>query len=267
MIILTIASQKGGVGKTTISLNLGYSLAMRGWRTLIVDTDPQGALGLSLSQKVSNAAGLVNCLLDGTPAEEVLIRTRLSALTLLPVGRVGIERLVPYEDAVQDGALYEVLLGLESGFDLVIVDTAAGFGATTIGALCAATYLLTPVQAEPVALRSLPLLLEWVGWLRERGAALELLGVVTTMLQSDDPNSRGVAEELWSRFPAEFILEPPIPRDPAFLEATAVGVPVGLLSRNPPPVARVFDQLALNIEARLGLAVGGDDDGPIPLVD
>lgn len=266
MIILTIASQKGGVGKTTVALNLGYSLAMRNWRTLIVDTDPQGALGLSLSQKVSAAAGLVNCLLEGATAQEVIIRTRLGALSLLPVGRVGIDRLVPFEEAVQDGGLYDLLIGLESQFDLVIVDTAAGFGATTIGALCAATHLLAPVQAEPVALRSLPQLLEWVGWLRERGAALELLGVVTTMLQSDDANSRGVAEELWSRFPAEFILQPAIPRDPAFLEATAVGVPVGLLSRNPPPVARIFDQLALTVEARLGLAILGDDDGPIPLV-
>lgn len=267
MITLTIASQKGGVGKTTVALNLAFALAQRGWRTLIVDTDPQGALGLSLTPRVSASRGLVDCLLDGAAPHEVVIQTRVSQLAILPLGKLSIDRLVAYEEAVQDGRLYEVLTQLEGRYDLAILDTAAGFGATTVGALCAASYLITPVQAEPVALRSLPQLLDWIGWLRERGAPVELLGVVISMLQEEDPHSRRVAEELWERFPRELILEPPVPRDPAFLHATAAGVPVGLLSRTPPEVARVFDQLALSVEARVRLQAEGGEDGPLPFVD
>ena len=79
-ITLAVASQKGGVGKTTVALNLGYALALHGWKTLIVDVDPQGSLGLCLTRKVSSAHGLADYLLEERSLAEVVIQTRVPQL-------------------------------------------------------------------------------------------------------------------------------------------------------------------------------------------
>ncbi len=267
MNIITVASQKGGVGKTTVALNLGYALALHGWKTLIVDVDPQGSLGLCLTRKVSSAHGLADYLLEERSLAEVVIQTRVPQLQLLSVGHLTIDRVVAYEEAIQAGGLYNLIEACGSSFELVILDTASGFGPCTLGSLCASTHLLVPLQAEPAALRSFPKILEWISWLHNQNVPVQLLGVLLTMLDSGNPFSTGVAEEMKGRFPPELLLEPAVPRDSVFLEANAAGVPVGLLRRVPPPVARVFDQIATLVAARLGLRETGVQDGPLPFVD
>ena len=264
---LSIASQKGGVGKTTVALNLGYALGVRGWRTLIIDVDPQGSLGQALSRKVSAAPGLADHIVDKIPLQDTIIRTRVAGMGVLPVGRVSIDRLFAFEDAIQNGVLYQIIEKCQPDYDVIILDTASGFGPTTVGAMCASTHLLTPVQAEPIALRSLPRILEWVGWLHDKGSEIELVGILLTMLNADDPISAKISQELWSRFPQNLILSPPVPRDGTFLKANAAGVPVALLKRRPPPLTRVFDSLAGLVEEKLNLYTDDEDDEPIPFVD
>ena len=92
-----------------------------------------------------------------------------------------------------------------------------------------------------------------------------MLGLVLSMLQIDDAASRSVAEELWNLFPRELLFRTAIPRDPTFLKAGVAGVPIGLLSRRPSDMARLFEDLAREVEARLEL--GLSDDEPLPLVD
>ena len=124
-----------------------------------------------------------------------------------------------------------------------------------------------PIQAEPLALRSVGQVLEAVGRLREDSRRLSIVGFIVTMLSSRQQVSLAVAQETWSMLPVDLVLEAFVPRDEAFLVASAQGVPLGLLGKRPPPVATVFDQLAAELEPRLGLLTEESEVEPIPLLD
>lgn len=269
MLGLTIASQKGGVGKTTVALNVAFALARRGWRTLIVDTDPAGAVGLSLTKRLAEAPGLAEYLSRTQALSKVVVQTKLRELSVLPVGRVVPDEAMGFESLLADGGVLRHMMGeLSNRYDVVVFDTPSGFGGATLGAMAASRYVLCPVQAEPIAARSVLRTLDLVGSLRQRGIDIDLLGFLVTMLQASDGSSRAVADELARSLPPELMMQTSIPRDASFLEASAAGVPVGLLRRRAPPSALVFDQLAAEIEdkAHLAAAKGGDDE-PIALVD
>jgi chromosome partitioning protein len=262
---LAVVSQKGGVGKTTLSLNLAFSLARSGFRVALIDADPQGAVGHSL-QGVRPSAGLAGFMSQGEAIEHCLLRTRLAELAIMPVGEVPAHESPTFFHRLEDGrALSRALDTLGADFDLVIIDTPSGFNGATLGALRAADSAITPLQAEPVALRTLPQLLSVVGSLREQGARVQLAAVVLCMLQQRNNDSLAVAEEVWARMPAELVLEATIPRDAAVLAASSAGVPLGLLSpRRPAPMSLVFDRLASELAPRIGLATH-EEDAPLGL--
>jgi chromosome partitioning protein len=270
MHVIAIASQKGGVGKTTISLNLGLALARAGNRTLIMELDAQGSLGLSLGLPDRARAGIAEVLTGTEPLEGVLTRTRDPQLHVLCVGRVDPTTVSGFEDVLSRGtAIHGLLEKLVSEFDLVILDCPAGLGKVTTRAIEAATHVLSPLQAEPLALRSVGQILALIDRIRaEKNPPLQLLGVVLSMFDRKTPASLDVAETLWTKFPGGIILDTVIPRDETFLEASLRGSPLLLMSKRPPPLARVFDQLASDVLDRIDPP--GDrkeeDDVPIPLL-
>ncbi|HEX2731925.1 MAG TPA: ParA family protein [Polyangiaceae bacterium] len=263
---LTVVSQKGGVGKTTLSLNLAFAFARTGMRVALIDADPQGAIGHSL-QGVLDSPGLKRCLESGSLIDQALLPTRIDGFAIMPVGDVPPAEMPQFCDRLADGAFFrKLLLQLTSRFDLVMIDTPSGFNGATLGALRAADAALSPLQAEPVALRTLPQLLAAIASLREEGAKVELLGVVLCMLQQRNADSLAVAEEVWAKLPTDLVLETTIPRDVMVLAASSAGVPLGLMSRlRPPPIALVFDQLASELRPRLGLVDEREADEPIGL--
>lgn len=255
------------MGKTTLSLNLAYAFASRGLRTLLVDTDPQGAIGHSLARRSGQFRGLANFQQDGRPLSEMTVPTRLPQLRLLLLGTLEIADLDDFVARMADGGpLSRALAEAEGAFDVAVLDTPSGLSGVTGGVLRQSSHLLCPIQSEPLALRSAGQVLEMVSLLRAQGIALELAGFVLSMVQARNEQSLAVAREIWSSFPPEFVLETTLPRHPAFLTATASGVPVGLLGKNAPALAGVFDQLAAELEPRLGLQPETTDDGPIDLL-
>jgi chromosome partitioning protein len=266
---LVIASQKGGVGKTTAALHLAFSLAERGHNVLLTDCDPQGAIGLSLSKKVSQHAGFSNFVDQEQSLEELRIQTRIPNFHLLPFGTVSAVETERFNSMLASGEHHGRLLyeAAQLGHDLVVMDTPSGFGGITLGALRASTHVLSPIQAEPIALRSVTQLLELVQGLRQQGYTIDLVGFLLVMLQLRQPESYNVAQEVWERFPDALLFDANVPRDPVFLEAAAAGVPVGLLRRPPPAVSHVFDLVAAELEGRLGLVEERESHGPQPLVD
>lgn len=268
MSVLAVASPKGGVGKTTVSLNLAFALAGRGYRTLLVDLDPQGSIGLSLSGRPKDAEGLFETLARDEPPSRRLIQTRRPELCLLTSGQVDWAQLPEWTRVLmQEGRLRRMIERAHRAFDLVVVDTPAGCGGLTREGLGSATHVLSPLQTEPLALRALPQLLATIAALREEGSPLELTGVLLSMTRFREPIATDVAQEAWSLLPDHLVMKTHIPFDPVFAEASAKGVPVGLLRRRPPPVAAVFDHLAIEIETSLGLASTEEDDEPVHLVD
>ncbi len=263
---IAFASLKGGVGKTTTALNCAFAFARRGTRTLLVDTDPQGAIGLSLDG-VSERPGLAGSIGNGEGFLSGVIKTRLPELQILPMGTVDSLDVDEFSRGARESdLLHHIIDRSQQEYDTVIFDTPAGLGGMTRLALEAADNVIAVAQCEPLALRSLPRLLELLAQLRESGGSCSLLGVVCNMSSFRDPVVLASLEELWALY-RDRVFDTAIPRDATFLQASRAGVPLGLLSRRPPAVAAVFDSLAAEIEGRLGVHEGGDDGGPIRLVD
>jgi chromosome partitioning protein len=250
---VAVVSQKGGVGKTTTALNLSFALANRGWKTLLVDTDPQGGIGFSLNGH-KPGPGLARFVNGTMPFEEAVVHTRRSDLDLLPVGDVPASDAHAFAGHLADGqALRRLKLTVSTRYQVMLVDTPAGLGGITLGALRACDWVLTPMQAEPIALRSFPQLLEALGALRTQGLNARMLGVVLSMLQNRNPHSRAVADEVQARLPKPLLFNTSILRDASFLEASAQGIPLGLMRKRHPAAAAMFDELAREVEQRLDL--------------
>jgi chromosome partitioning protein len=270
MHVIAIASQKGGVGKTTISLNLGLALARAGQRTLILELDAQGSLGLSLGLPDRARPGIAEILTGAESLEAVLTRTRDPQLHVLCVGRVDPTTVSGFEEVLtRSGVVPGLLEKLTADFDAVILDCPAGLGKVTTRALEAATHVLSPLQAEPLALRSVGQILALIDRIRaEKNPGLHLLGIVLSMFDRQTPASLDVAETLWTKFPGGIILDTIIPRDETFLEASLRGSPLLLMSKRAPPLSRVFDQLASDVMDRIEPPgeKKEEDDVPIPLL-
>jgi chromosome partitioning protein len=255
VIAIATASQKGGVGKTTLCINLAYSLAKRGWTTLLVDTDPQGGVGLSLARSTRSKLGFYDYLCASErELSRLILATRLPELQILPAGQ--------YDAAARRGwaakdvptRLADLLRAAElRGIDCLIMDTAAGLNAMTESVVKACDYVILPQQAEPLAVRSVPHMLETLSRFRSEGAGVKVAGILLTMVAGESQISQKVVTELRTLLPADMMFEQNVPRLNSFLEASAMGVPVALLKRNPPPEALLFDQLAAEIEQRTGL--------------
>ncbi|MBL9153613.1 MAG: ParA family protein [Verrucomicrobiales bacterium] len=260
MTTLVISSQKGGVGKTTVAVNLAYSLARRGWRVLLIDADPQGGVGLSLSEKAREARGFFHLLAGAVegPAESLVLATRLPEFRLLVSGNADacFDDVDP-QDTPELRERLRGILGQLGGYDLIVLDTEAGVHGLTRAIMAVSDFLLLPQQAEPLSARSMPRLLRHIAALRrelgEGATHPRVAGMLLTMVRHDDPVSREIETEIRAMLPAGMILETEIPRDAAFLKASRVGVPVSLLHRQPPEAAQSFDQLAAEMEARMSL--------------
>ena len=255
MIAISTASQKGGVGKTTLCINLAYSLARRGWRVLLVDTDPQGGVGLSLAKSAKSREGFYEFVLKRGDLPNLVITTRLPELEVMAAGLTDASARVTSVMHEAPGRVADLLRAAElRGIDCVLFDTAAGLNGMSETIVKACDYVILPQQAEPLAVRSVPHMLETLARFRAEGAGVKVAGILLTMVMREHEMSLRVARELREMLPANLLFQQSIPRMPSFLDASALGVPVALTKRNPPPEALIFDQIAAELEQRAGMS-------------
>ncbi len=197
--ILSIANQKGGVGKTTTAINLAAALAMRGKPTLLIDLDPQSNSSMSFIDIRTAARSMYDVFVDDTVhLADVIVPATLPNLSIAParIALAKIEsRLVGELDA--PFRLKDALAALKGQFANVIIDCPPALGLLTINALVASTHLLIPIQSSYFALEGTDDLLETIEKVRQRpNPELQILGVVITMHDKRTALARDIQEQI-----------------------------------------------------------------------
>jgi chromosome partitioning protein len=224
--IIAIANQKGGVGKTTTTINLGAYLAARKKSVLVVDLDPQGNTSSGLGIKSDELSGdLYDVLMDGVAAQAVARATAVDGLSLLPASPVlAAAEVELVAVAKREFKLREALADLP--YDFVLIDCPPSLGILTVNGLVAAHELIIPVQAEFYALEGLGQLVQTVQRVRKGlNPQLGLMGVLVTMHNGRTTLSMQVHEEVKRHFPDK-VFETVIPRNVRLAEAPSFGKPI-----------------------------------------
>lgn len=223
--VLAVTNQKGGVGKTTTTINLGAALARLGVKVLLIDIDPQGnaTSGLGLSRNEVKSC-IYNVLIEEMPVKEVTIETKWNSLYIVPatIQLAGAEiELVPL--TAREDKLKKAIADVKNEYDFIIIDCPPSLGLLTLNAMNAADGVIIPIQCEYYALEGLGQLMNTITLVRKRmNKDLQIEGVVLTMYDSRTNLSEQVAEEVRSYF-QQYVYKTIIPRNVRLSEAPSYG--------------------------------------------
>ena len=224
--VLAMANQKGGVGKTTTTINLGAALAEAGERVLLIDMDPQGSLGVGLGiEPHAREATIYNLLMqDGTGIDEALVETSIEDLHLLPANiDLAAAELLLVQEVAREQALQRIVARLSYRYDRILIDCPPSLGLLTINGLTAANGVLVPLECEYFALRGMSLLMQTLERVRDRlNPELQLEGIVATMYDGRTLHAREVLQRVREAF-GPVVFETTINKTIRFAEAPVAG--------------------------------------------
>ncbi|MEZ0385288.1 ParA family protein [Mycobacterium sp. pW045] len=227
--VIAMCNQKGGVGKTTSTINLGAALAEYGRKVLLVDLDPQGALSAGLGVPHYELAHTVHNLLVEPRVEidDVLMQTRVENLDLVPSNiDLSAAEIQLVNEVGREHSLARALRPVLDRYDYLLVDCQPSLGLLTVNGLACADGVLIPTECEYFSLRGLALLTDTVEKVRDRlNPKLEISGILLTRYDPRTVNSREVMARVVERF-GDLVFDTVITRTVRFPETTVAGEPI-----------------------------------------
>lgn len=249
--IIAVLNQKGGVGKTTSTINIGAYLAKRGKKVLLVDLDPQGnaTSGVGIDKQTLDST-VYDTLFGNAKSEQIIKDTAVAGLHILPANAQLAAAEVDLAGELQrEYKLRNAIAHLE--YDYILIDCPPSLGLLSINAMSAANYILVPVQAEYYALEGLGQLLDVMQRVRQGlNPQLELLGIVVTMHDSRTSLSDQVVDELKTHF-KDKLMKTIVPRNVRLAEAPSFGKSI-MEHDKWSKGARSYKSLAKEVEDRVG---------------
>lgn len=226
--IIAVANQKGGVGKTTTTVNLGASLGSLGKKVLVIDADPQGnsTSGLGIDKNNSEYT-IYNVLIDGTDIKKCIVKTEFKNISVCPCNMdlLGAELLIDKKEN-KEYILKSAVSDIKEEYDFILIDCPPSLNYITLNAFCAAQSVLIPIQCEYYALEGVSDLTTNIKYIKNTvNKDLELEGILLTMFDSRTNLSLQVAEDVKNCFPKK-VFKTAIPRNIRIGEAPSFGQPV-----------------------------------------
>ncbi|MCW2584823.1 MAG: partitioning or sporulation protein [Frankiales bacterium] len=227
--IIAMCNQKGGVGKTTSTINLGAALAELGRRVLLVDLDPQGALSVGLGVNPLQLDRTVyNLLMEAdVHVDDVMLKTNVAGMDLLPSNiDLSAAEVQLVNEVAREQTLMRALAPVVDDYDVILMDCQPSLGLLTVNALTAAHSVIIPLECEFFALRGVALLIQTIEKIKERlNPQLELEGILATMYDARTLHGREVLARVVEAF-GDRVFHTVITRTVRFPETTVAGEPI-----------------------------------------
>jgi len=228
-LVISVANQKGGVGKTTTSVNLSASLAVAEQKTLLIDIDPQGnaTSGLGVPKENISGKSIYHALINQVNLRDLIQDTELDFLKIVPsdLDLIGAEiELVPFPG--RELRLKQSIQEVKDGFDYLIIDCPPSLGLLTVNSLTASDSVLIPLQCEYYPMEGLSQLLKTIKLIKENlNTELKIEGILLTMVDKRNNLSHQVTEEVRKHF-SELVFNTVIPRNVRLSECPSFGKPI-----------------------------------------
>lgn len=223
-----MCNQKGGVGKTTTSINLGAALAEMGRKVLAIDFDPQGSLSVGLGIQNQDVPTIYDLMTSrSVDPRSVIQHSSIANLDVIPANiDLSAAEVNLVNEVAREHVLSNVIKKVAADYDVVLIDCQPSLGILTVNALTAAHGLLIPLECEYFALRGMALLMDTFEKVRDRlNPGIEIDGIIATMFDPRTLHSREVLDTVVKAF-GDKVLETVIPRTVKFPDATVAGIPV-----------------------------------------
>jgi chromosome partitioning protein len=249
--IITIASQKGGVGKTTTALNLGYSLSQQGKKVLIIDGDPQGGLTEACNLRKKTAKGLLHILNGTVQGPDAIQPLYNNKLAVLGSGVINAEDIDTLESAAANEQLSTILRDLSAVYDYMIIDAPVGVGVVVKALLSASDRYLIVINCKASTMKTLPRLMRTAEWVQKNvNTNLKFLGVLVNMYNAANASEEKIFTYFKSSLSRKFFFDTVLPQDIQFEAASFRSLPVTMLQEGA-DIAASFDLFADEILNRV----------------